>query len=384
MTPLLPSDIYPQILQFLGKDDLKSCALVNTDFQSVAQSQLFREIDFDLGRQDHWDFFRVGRGREFCSEARSLVVLSSFTSGQSMADLTDFLRTFTRLRSFSFGFTTLAPAAAHPSIWTSLTTTICANIQALCIVGVEDVPLWDILAQSPSLDQLTLDDVAISRPNTSIPAKRLPKIRTLHLENLFLQEGFSPFRSIRSIESLALHFSSRLETLISLDFVRNAKPNLTRISFGVKFYNWVVDQYRNNDRPQLNLAELPQLEVLSFSIRFPRDEGDWEAWFFWLSLQLQQSPSLSFRQIEHSLLPSAMTRKGRTNAFAYQPFVYEFNEMARDSTASVQFLIKTLWSNDEKQTQLLNKDFENTATFVKDVLSLWWKEGKLEIIRGWL
>ncbi|KAH8826366.1 hypothetical protein DL96DRAFT_1681450 [Flagelloscypha sp. PMI_526] len=386
--PSLPVDIYPQIFQFSSNKHLKSFSLVNTDFRRAAHSLLFWEIRFDMERQDHWDFFgaAVGRGKELCSSAKSLHVVSFFPEYRD--DFKGLLRSFTSLRYLRFEL--VSHDRVHPSIWSSFMETVCPNLWALDICNIGEVPLRDLLSRSPSLTRCTLVNTSrqVFPTPIAISGWSLPKIRSLHLEGSGLpqSEFLEPFSSIQSVEFLELFSSPPRERINSLEYVQNSKPNLKHISFGVDFYGWVVDKYRNENRPQISLSEVPQLEKLSFTIRFLQEGSEWAVWFSWLGLQIQRSPPPNFRKVKLTIISGLKTNPYGKDPFSHSSPDNEFNALAEDPniTVSLCFVIQTQWSEYDSLEKKVAMDYERTVRFIKEVFPSWWNLGRLEIVREWL
>ncbi|KAH8826359.1 hypothetical protein DL96DRAFT_1607771 [Flagelloscypha sp. PMI_526] len=228
MTALLFLELHQEVLQLLTKKDLKTLSLVNSDFQRLAQSLLFRKIQFNLAKPDSWDFLNSERGRELCSGTQYLHMFRathdwSGPHNYTTDGLTDFMRAFASLR-------TLSCSMIRP------------ELETLSLYAME-VPLWDILAQSPLLKLLKLRFVVTSEPSTPASRVILPEITELDLGDLSSMTG-STDRLWRLISSMSSLHTLKVDTdhnshIISLDFMPLSKPNLRTISFGVQFYDWV-------------------------------------------------------------------------------------------------------------------------------------------------
>ncbi|KAH8826441.1 hypothetical protein DL96DRAFT_1711018 [Flagelloscypha sp. PMI_526] len=370
MAPTFPADLFPEVLQFLSEKHLKTCSLVCSDFQHLAQPRLFWEIKFDISRQDHWDFFAAAKGKELCSQARSLYHNHSFL----------------RLRHLSCGF--LGPESIIPSFWPSIIEKVCPLIRTLTLRGMKGVPLRKVLASSPLLESLTL--LSIQRAQSTKTAQPpptldilLPRIRALVVGNGVLDVEFghqSPLARIQSIEYLELRCDVELKRAVSLEYLRFSKHNLRHVSFGLGFYTEIISSNRGKVPPQMELSELPQLEKMSFTIESPPNK---ERWFTWLARQLQQSPPASLRNVQISLLLGRRTLGSQISRI-HPEFVGDFDELAQDSCVSIRFLVQAEWFSFAWAQQRISSDYEDTAKFIKEQVPTWWNTGKLEVVREWL
>ncbi|KAH8826361.1 hypothetical protein DL96DRAFT_1681446 [Flagelloscypha sp. PMI_526] len=388
MTVFLPADLYPEILQFLSGKHLKTISLVNSAFQRLAQSKLFWRIHFDVARSDHWDFFGTGRGREFCSRAHSLALTSlTGTLSKSPEAFSNFLQSFSQLRHFNIRG--IWPELHQPPVpvWGIVIDIICPCIETLSIDGMDDVPLWNVLLRSPVLKHLHLTFTTIREPFTSILDKCLPRITTLTLMHIPLRlESNYPvlLGQIHSVQYLALDTIVPFDRAMTLDYLHMSKPNLREISFNVQFYDLVTDKKLIKAHPQFDLVNLPQFEKLSFTIRFARDDEDWAAWFTWLALQLQRSPSASFKKVDICVIPGIRDRPKGISPFQSPPSVEEFNRLATHSNVNILVLVQTRWYNESYLKKGVKREYENTVKFIKKTASVWYDTGKLEIARVFL
>ncbi|KAH8826363.1 hypothetical protein DL96DRAFT_1816712 [Flagelloscypha sp. PMI_526] len=377
MTTLLPADLYPEILQFLSGEHLKSCSLVSSHFRYVAQSWLFWHIDFDMTRTDDWDFFGAERGSQFCSKARSLsVTASSRITAQSIGALDKFLRSFDRLRHFCCTYILAGLDTPLETIWPILTNTVCLRLQTLTIRGMKDVPLWDILSNCPLLEELKLQSMEITQPATNISRDRLPEIRSLLLENIAQTKGFERqgvLAQIRSVEFLDLQWFQYYPYITPLEFIDLSKYNLKHISFSLDFYDWVVGIYRAEDHRYIELSELTQLEKMSFVITPPRNNKHWVFWFSWLSVQLRRSPPLSLTKVDLFLNPR---RSMYPKLSEDPPVLTEFNELALQTSVSIRVIVQAriMWAS----------DYAHALKCIKDTIPSWWSMGRLEFAKEWI
>ncbi|KAH8826367.1 hypothetical protein DL96DRAFT_1681451 [Flagelloscypha sp. PMI_526] len=226
---------------------------------------------------------------------------------------------------------------------------------------------------------------AIPTPIAS-SGRSLPKIRFLHLGGSgFPQSEFlEPFSTIQSVEFLKLRSYPPRESINLLDYVHNSKLNLKHISFGVCYYIRIVDKY--DKRPQIELGEVPQLETLSFTIRFPQNDGEWATWFSWLGLQIRRSPPPNFWKVKITTKSSWKTNPYGKDPLSQSSPDNEFDALAEDPNikVSICFVIQTQWSEDDSKEIKAAMDYERAVKAIKDVSPSWWNLGRLEIVREWL
>ena len=194
----IPLDVVELIMEELAKDEdmeaLKSCSLACRHFRSICQQHIFATIELDFSKRPFKNplaprFRRlVDRNPSIARYVRSLNYVELFDSKRGAP----VLRRFSRVHSFTFGFSDRDPLFPPQQDWDrismSLKTCLCSfihanNIVELYLFNIENFPM-SLFLHFPALSFLEIYQVNVvdsSLPVTFAGKEVTPKLSSLNV-----------------------------------------------------------------------------------------------------------------------------------------------------------------------------------------------------------
>ncbi|KAH8824421.1 hypothetical protein DL96DRAFT_1712692 [Flagelloscypha sp. PMI_526] len=342
----LSSDLYPEILRHLTRrEDLKAWSLVNSDFNSWAQPELFSHVDVGGFSWPSWSakFFLGKTGVAKCTHIKSLTIGGWTFAEADIPLLSSLFSSAKHLQSVTIdadwchgswrSAAVLWDIAVDEKMMNLLVSTpTISNITHLSLHKLRHVPLTRLSAMWPRVHTLRVIDCT-AVVNFSANVQHEPFFP--HLEHLTMDLGAlggdraipelvnllesTTSNDISFIRSLNLPPPSDSQSMIGLTtlcqgltsaYVTRVTASLQHLSFGDCLGKYIVETRNHGNpsdnplKPPIPLSSLPRLQTLTIDIPCPSgivtgQSDPWDLFFKWLCLHFTNPKDLppSFAEV---------------------------------------------------------------------------------------
>ncbi|KAH8810116.1 hypothetical protein DL96DRAFT_1716834 [Flagelloscypha sp. PMI_526] len=300
----LPPELYPAILQHVTIEDLKSCVLVNSFFQGLAQSALFLHVRVVCDVPARMEFFGSPRGSQLIKQAKSLSLGYEFWKMQDDKLVSSFLQSLDHSKIDTAHLSDTPPWQDIPGpLLRGLYVVLMPRLHSLTFDNSGDIPLTVVLSHCPMLRRLEFQ-IFTTAPATAadgIDLKALPNVRHLALtywdvDDLAETTSLHTYLEAKGtfIESLSLEDFQNNSALFSMNLFPSLKQSLRQLTFAYPSFEELSHS--------LELNEFRKLERLRF-ITYIRASH----WFDFLDFfheeleQVSVTSSLQYVQVQVTL-----------------------------------------------------------------------------------